>query len=367
MLPVAEILPPLQRPYTPGASDPTAAPAADSSAPDGGVEGTSEFSSLSVRLPFSSLRVPVYRQQPRTLAEALRVSGPSALHFFQVLLFRCGVGGGSKALWACEESAEDSHLKAQLLRELAVRCQILSGLLKDPFEDLDGPGGRVPLLDASELRAAKSHQPFPTEDPAALRRFLESDPRFARLAEICLRLLIPQFLPLTQVQQEKASSSIQGQPSPPFALCSSLLRRLLPLPAYSLWRSVESGCSFKRPLLLRVQVLRVVLTDGALLERSDRLLQKALRRYERYAEALVQTDCGAQLRAKLGSCFDAAKVLRSELGLPSAEALRDATRDALRGSPFSPEQTRLVRQRVADFEAAMKRFSEENPQVSGFR
>nr|CEL74791.1 TPA: hypothetical protein BN1205_024920 [Toxoplasma gondii VEG] len=209
--------------------------------------------------------------------------------------------------WHPKKPVAFAAVRAQLLRELASRIRVASGLDVDPF-DMTPP-----------IEEAARHQ----QDLDEARTLLANDAEVQRLLTLYGRLL--QFdanvlLPGSQWWRfQRGYSTEEHSPFQlPFYPCSTLLQRIRKLKGIKSLRPPLHYAQVQPHLKLTVDIMHVCLTDHYLFGSEDVLAQDVMRLYEVYC-FLSNYKSGEQLTTRLRSA-----ILYSEeqLSLPISESLR---------------------------------------------
>nr|CEL67315.1 TPA: hypothetical protein BN1204_031160 [Neospora caninum Liverpool] len=209
--------------------------------------------------------------------------------------------------WRHTKPVAFASVRAQLLRELASRIHILTGVTADPF---DTP---------HESKEASR----PEESLAEARDVLANDAEVQRLLSLYGRLLqfdIDMLLPGSQWWRFQRGYSLEEH-SPlllPFYPWSTLLQRIRRVKGIKCLRPPLRYTQVQPHLKLTVDIMHVCLTDHYLFGSEDVLAHDVLRLYEVYC-FLSNYQSGEQLTTRLRSAILYSEEQRS---LPPSEHLR---------------------------------------------
>ena len=341
---VVKVLP-LRRIFPPRASPLGVEASADESPESGTAEGREAADApegLCIRLPFSERHIPVYRRQPLTLSKAMAAAGPRISSVLVPLLqsvFSC-CNGALAASICCERQVGHCYICGHLLQELAMRVQQKTGLRHDPFrtergceaaylsafaveEPSDADTGKSPGKEPLVQDSFGSKESFfNSESFSRAKATLQQELEVASLLDRYSQLLhaerlsaVPQKGCITAASTPRNAYGDKSS-SLPLLLLTTPLVSCLPIPPWHLWwpadfREPEEQRAFR----VSVQLLHVAVAECHLFREEDALAQKLLSAFEVYAY-IARCANGEQLTAKLRSCLEFSKEVRSKCGLP---------------------------------------------------
>ncbi|EPR64130.1 hypothetical protein TGDOM2_230663 [Toxoplasma gondii GAB2-2007-GAL-DOM2] len=244
--------------------------------------------------------------------------------------------------WHPKKPVAFAAVRAQLLRELASRIRVASGLDVDPF-DMTPP-----------IEEAARHQ----QDLDEARTLLANDAEVQRLLTLYGRLL--QFdanvlLPGSQWWRfQRGYSTEEHSPFQlPFYPCSTLLQRIRKLKGIKSLRPPLHYAQVQPHLKLTVDIMHVCLTDHYLFGSEDVLAQDVMRLYEVYC-FLSNYKSGEQLTTRLRSAILYSEEVRQRLGVYTPMALYAIARGE------SP--TEAMKQELRHAEQVLVQWKQSQPQ-----